>query len=828
MTIFFHGRRCAARAVAVAKTRKRPGTNATRRRPSTRAPKGKTRRARRRRSVWPFLLRWGVLTALALGLAVFLYGLHLDRIVRAKFEGQRWALPARVYAQPLELYVGRPLTPAQLRGELERLNYRAAASPERAGSYAINAERALVRTRPFRFWDGAEPGRALEVDFADGQISRLRDASSGGDLALVRLDAALIASIYPTHNEDRVLVRRADLPDLLVETLLAVEDRSFFRHIGVDPRAIARAGWRNLRAGGVVEGASTLTQQLVKNFYLTKDRTWERKLNEAYMAILLERRYSKDEILQAYANEIYLGQDGSRAIHGFGLASRFYFNRELDELSVAETALLVGLIKGPSRYNPKRFPERAVERRNLVIDLMVSGEVISRQQASAAKDAPLGLREGGGRPTGEYPSFLQLVRRQLQRDYREDDLRSEGLNIFTTLDLLVQSQTESAVSERLPQLDSARGFSEGTLEAAAVVASAGQAEVLAMVGGRTSGYAGFNRALDAVRPIGSLIKPVIYLTALSQPERYTLMTILEDRPVSLRAGDGSRWEPKNFDHKLHGSVPLYRALVRSLNLATVNLGLDLGVREVAQNLRDLGVMRRFPVVPAMLLGSVSLTPLEVTQVYHTLAAGGFRSPLRAIREVVDAEGRPLNRYPLAVEAVADPTAVYLTTWAMQKVVLEGTAQSLGRRLPDGMTMAGKTGTTDGLRDSWFAGFSGDKVAVAWVGRDDNRPAKLTGSSGALKLWGDIMIGIDNQPLLALAPPDVERVRVDRTNGLLAGPDCGRGVTVPFAQGSAPGTRSGCGSPASPAQVAERSDGKAQRSQRDQSRSRDENLFLPGY
>lgn len=812
----------------MAKTRKRPRPKAATRRSSAGAHKAKTRRTRRRRSVWPFLLRWGVLAVVALGLAVFLYGLHLDRIVRAKFEGQRWALPARVYAQPLELYAGRPLTPAQLRSELERLNYRPVSDPQRPGSYVISDDRARLHTRRFRFWDGEEPGRALEVGFADGQVSHLRDTATGSEIALARLDAALIASIYPTHNEDRVLVGRDQLPDLLVQTLLAVEDRSFFRHIGVDPRAILRASWRNLRAGGVVEGASTLTQQLVKNFYLTKDRTWERKLNEAYMAILLERHYSKDEILQAYANEIYLGQDGSRAIHGFGLASRFYFNRELDELSVAETALLVGLIKGPSRYNPKRFPERAVERRNLVIDLMVAGDVIDRQQASAAKDAPLGLREGGGRPTGEYPAFLQLVRQQLQRDYRDADLRSEGLNVFTTLDLLVQSQAESAVSERLPRLDSARGFSEGTLETAAVVASVGQAEVLAMVGGRTSGYAGFNRALDAVRPIGSLVKPVIYLTALSQPERYTLMTALKDRPVSLRAGDGKRWEPKNFDRKLHGSVPLYRALTRSLNLATVNLGLDLGVRDVAQNLRELGVMRRFPVVPAMLLGSVSLTPLEVTQVYHTLAAGGFRSPLRAIREVVDAEGRPLSRYPLAVETVADPTAVYLTTWAMQKVIREGTAQSLGRRLPEDMTMAGKTGTTDGLRDSWFAGFSGDKVAVAWVGRDDNRPAKLTGSSGALKLWGDIMINIDNQPLLALAPADVELIRVDRNNGLLAGADCGRGIAIPFVRGSAPATRSDCGAPASSTQVAERSDDEPQRPQRNRPRSRDENLFLPGY
>nr|WP_245539060.1 penicillin-binding protein 1B [Thioflavicoccus mobilis] len=770
-----------------------------------------------------------MLVALAAGLVAVVYGIHLDRVVRDKFEGKRWALPARVYAQPMELYVGRALTPGQLEAELERLNYHAVTTPERAGTYSLSADRALVRSRAFRFWDGAEPGRLLSVSFADGRVSKLNDGSNGSELPLVRLDAALIASIYPTHNEDRVLVRRAELPDLLVGALVAVEDRNFFSHHGVDPRAIARAVWRNLRAGGFVEGASTLTQQLVKNFYLTQDRTLERKLNEAYMAILLERRYTKDEILEAYANEIYLGQDGRRAIHGFGLASRFYFNRSLEELDIPETALLVGLIKGPSRYDPRRHPERALERRNLVIDLMAQERVISHAAADKAKQAPLSLRKGGGRPTGDYPAFLQLVRRQLQRDYREEDLRSEGLNIFTTLDLPIQAEVESSVTKRLPELDRARGFQTGTLETAAVVASVAQAEVLAMVGGRDPDYAGFNRALDAVRPIGSLIKPVIYLTALSHRDRYTLVTTLNDAPISIPAGGGKRWEPKNYDHKIHGAVPLYTALARSFNLATVNLGLDLGVKEVAQTLRNLGVARRFPEVPAMFLGAVSLTPLEVAQVYHTIAAGGFRSPLRAIREVVDAAGRPLNRYPLAVEAVADPQAVYLTTWAMQKVVQEGTARSLAGRLPADMRMAGKTGTTDNLRDSWFAGFSGDKVAAVWVGRDDNQSAKLTGSSGALQLWGDIMTGIENQSLADLVPEGIEIVRVDRVNGLLADEGCGSALAVPMASGSIPTARSACGAAAPSAEsTAKPQRAHAEPEQPSWRHSHGKNMFLPGF
>jgi len=738
------------------------------------------------------LARWLLLLVAGAGLAVLLYGIHLDGIVRAKFEGKRWALPARVYARPLELYVGRPLTPEALDGELERLKYRKVKSPGREGTYSREGGRFLIKTRAFGFWDGAEPERYLDLRIDGGHVEALKDAGGGADPALVRLDSALIASIYPTHNEDRVLVRREDLPDLLVNTLLAVEDRNFYHHLGVDPIAIARAMWRNLQAGSVVEGGSTLTQQLVKNFYLTHERTLARKLNEAFMSLVLDLRYPKDEILAAYANEIFLGQDGKRAIHGFGLASHFYFNRPLDELGIPETALLVALIKGPSYYDPRRHPERTTQRRNLVIDTLQDQGLVTPEQAEAAKKAPLRVSDKGGRPVGAYPAFLQLVRRQLQRDYQEEDLRSEGLRIFSTLDPLVQEATEKAVTSRLPELEKSQGFKTGTLEGAAVVASAAQGEVLALVGGRDPAYAGFNRALEAVRSIGSLIKPVIYLTALSDPKSYSLVSSVSDSPVSLYAGDGKLWRPQNYDRKTHGRVPLYKALAKSYNLATVNLGLELGVEKVAEVLARLGVERPIHTVPAMLLGSVSLTPIEVGQVYQTIAGGGFRAPLRTIREVLDASGQPLNRYPLAVEEAVDAESAYLVTWAMQQVVEQGTATWLKKRLPEGLKVAGKTGTTNDLRDSWFAGFSGDKVAVAWVGRDDNQPTRLSGSTGALRVWGDIMASIENQPLPELAPEGVREVRVDPVNGLLAGNGCRRALTVPFDVQGIPTATSGCG------------------------------------
>nr|WP_300988822.1 penicillin-binding protein 1B [Thiocapsa sp.] len=720
------------------------------------------------------MFRWVLLILVGIGLAGTLYGIHLDRVVRGKFEGQRWALPARVFARPLELYADRPLLGDQLQAELDRLNYRRIAAPDVPGSYSRDGERFLIRTRSFRFWDGEEPAYALKVGLAEGRVAEMDDATGGPAPALVRLDPMLIASIYPTHNEDRVLLRRKDIPDLLIRTLIAVEDRSFYRHIGVDPRGIVRASFSNLRAGGVVEGASTLTQQLVKNFYLTADRTFERKINEALMALLLERRYSKDEILEAYANEIYLGQDGSRAIHGFGLASSFFFNKPLEELGIPETALLAGMVQAPSSLDPRRRSEAALKRRNLVLDLMARDGVISQADAEAAKGAPLGIAEGGGRPVGNYPDFISLVRRQLQRDYREEDLRSDGLNIFTTLDPLVQSEVEKALPSRLSELEKSRRMKAGTLEAAAVVTSVAQGEVLALAGGREAGYAGFNRALDSVRSIGSLVKPAIYLAALSKPERYSLTTNLQDTPISMRVGD-KIWAPKNYDRRVNGSVTLHRALSSSLNLATVNLGLSLGLTEVTETLYRLGAQRRISKVPAMLLGAVSLSPLEVAQVYQTIAAGGYRSPLRAIREVMDPDGRPLNRYPLAVEAVVDPRAAYLTTWAMQRVVTHGTARWLGEKLPKGMTMAGKTGTTDEMRDSWYAGFSGDKVAVVWVGRDDYQPMGLAGGAGALRVWGDFMLAIPNEPLSDIPPQGV----------VVAGKG-----EAPYIAGTAPAARGG--------------------------------------
>jgi len=754
----------------------RRNTRSRRKRPSRRARSGGFR-------TLGFVL---LLIALTGAAAIGLYAVYLSDVVTVKFEGKRWAVPARVYGRPLELYAGAPIRPEQLASELEQLGYRKQAQADAPATWAVNGSRYQLNTRPFQFWDAAEPSRLIEVTLGKGGVEQMRDPRSGAEVALFRLEAPIVGSIYPSHNEDRVLVQRQEIPQVLVDALLAVEDRHFFAHPGVDPIALARATFANLRAGRVVQGGSTLTQQLVKNFFLTDERSLARKANEALMAVILEVRYTKDEILEAYANEIYLGQDGERAIHGFGLASLFFFNRPLSEIDLPQAALLAGMIRGPSLYDPRRHPERATQRRNLVLDMMQEEGFITAEQAAQAKTAGLGVAPRGKGTAASYPAFLDLVRRQLRRDYREEDLTSVGLRIYTAFDPWIQQHAQDAVAARLARIEKERKLPAGTLEGAVVVASPQGGEVLAAVGGRDARYQGFNRALDAVRPIGSLVKPAVYLTALGMPQRYSLVTLIEDEPVSVRV-PGSVWSPQNYDKQAHGTVTLETALAQSYNLATVRVGLDVGVERVAETLRALGVEREIDVVPSLLLGSLSLSPLEVAQIYQPLAASGFRTPLRAIREVLDENARPLQRYPLTVQRAADAGTVYLLANAMQEVVRSGTARGLNSSVPPSVGVAGKTGTTDGLRDSWFAGFTGDMVTVAWVGRDDNKPTGLSGASGALRIWGDLMKDLNPAPL-RLTPPD--SVRVEWVG-------CDTPAKVPFIAGYEPGPSQGCGGTAAP-------------------------------
>lgn len=719
------------------------------------------------------------------------YVAFLDHDIRSQFEGRRWELPARVYARPLELYPGMHLAPADFRHELSMLRYRAEASPHAPGSYAGSGNDYVLVSRPFRFWDGEETSHAVRMHFDGDTLTSVTDLRTGAATALTRLDPALIGKIYPSHNEDRILVQLKDVPPDLIKGLIAVEDRRFYRHHGISPTAVARALWANLRAGHTVQGGSTLTQQLVKNYFLSNARTLRRKFNEAIMSLLLEMHYSKDEILESYCNEVYLGQDGKRSIHGFGLASEFYFEQPLSKLRLPQIALLVSLVRGPSYYDPRRHPDRALQRRNLVLDIMAQQGVISTAQADEAKPMPLGVVAEAPSGVTPYPAFLDLVRRQLRRDYAEEDLTSEGLQIFTTLDPTVQRDAEEGVQGELARLERGRGLHRGTLESAAVITRAESGEVEAVVGGREPHYAGFNRALDAVRQVGSLIKPAVYLTALAQPQHYTLATLLDDSPLQVKDQDGKVWAPENYDRTYRGQVPLYLALAHSLNVPTARLGLALGLNNVVDSVHRLGITRPVRPYPSMLLGAVALSPLEVTEMYQTLAAGGFRTPLRSIRAVLTGDGKPLNRYPLTVTQVFPPDAMYLLETAMEQVVEQGTAVNLRAFLPPSVAVAGKTGTTDDLRDSWFAGFTQDYLTVVWLGRDDNKSTGFTGASGALGEWGTIMRSLSPAGLQLTVPDDVETAWVDPQSGLTTGSWCAGAVQLPFIKGSVPAGGAPC-------------------------------------
>ena len=719
------------------------------------------------------------------------YVVYLDLQVRQQFDGKRWSLPARVYARPLDLYVGRELTADQFQTELRALYYRPVKTATQPGRFAKNRDEFHVITRPFTFWDGQQNSASVRVRFSGNKVSALADAATGRPASLVRLDPVLVGSFYPAHNEDRVLLKLDDVPVSLTDALIAIEDRGFYKHHGVAPLAILRALWANVRARGVVQGGSTLTQQLVKNFFLSSERTLTRKLNEAIMALLLEWHYEKDEILEAYLNEVYLGQDGKRAVHGFGLASHFYFEKPLAELNIEQYALLVGLVKGPSYYNPRRHPERARVRRDLVLDVMADLGLVERDEAARAKNKPLEVSKQWRKAINTFQAFLDLVRRQLQRDYRDEDITSEGLTIFTTLDPQLQWQLEQTLASGLQVLGKGRGTEGGKLEGAAVVTSVQGGEVLALAGGRDPKFAGFNRALDAHRQVGSLLKPAVYLTALEQPQRYTLATQLDDSPLTFTARNGTVWKPGNYDKMSHGKVPLYQALAHSYNISTARLGLDLGIDSIVTTLRRLGVEQRLNPYPSLVLGAVEMSPLQVAGLYQTFASGGFLTPLRAINAVLAADKTPLQRYSLSVRAVVEPAPVYLVNTALRYVVREGTGRSLYQVLPEDWDIAGKTGTTDDLRDSWFAGFSGDHLGVVWIGRDDNASTGLTGSTGALRIWRDLFRHFGNPGMNQPVAENIEYHDIDPATGLLADAGCEDAVQLPFIVGSAPYENAPC-------------------------------------
>ena len=755
----------------------------------------KKKTSRRRQSSKAKRKGWGGrLWRLALLLSGLLIGLmvpwvvYLNYQVTHEFEGRKWDLPSRVYARALELYPGALLTLSDLEIELQRSGYSKQGSVSRPGQYRVAGSTVDIYRRALRFHDGEEAARHVSLDISGQSVKSLRDVR-GGDIGLLRLDPAEIASIYPSQKEDRTLVRIEEVPQLLVTGLQAIEDRNFKHHPGVDLRGIARAAVANLKAGRAVQGGSTLTQQLVKNFFLNDERTVARKINEAIMALLLEFHYSKADILQAYLNEVFLGQQGAYAVHGFGRAAEYYFDRPLERLEPEQIALLIGLVKGPSYYNPRRHPERALKRRNLVISDFVETGLLTPAEAKAVAARPLGVTSSARSRGSRYLAFVDLVRRQLSQVYQEDDLRTEGLRIFTTLSPSEQEKAQRAVSLGLRELEQ-RGLSP-TLQGALVMADTTSGEVRALVGDRDPSTRGFNRAIHARRQVGSVIKPLVYLLALEHVNDYNLLTRIEDEPFTLNQPDGSTWEPSNYDNRSHGEVTLLEALSQSYNQATVRLGMNIGVNHLVNRMAQLGISADVPPLPSVFLGAVELTPLEVTQVYQSIAASGYSVPLRSVIAVQTANGDELVRYPLRMMPQPHREAISVLNYALTRVVENGTAKALPGLLGKDVIVAGKTGTTNDRRDSWFVGYTRNRVAVAWVGEDDFSPARVTGSNAAMRLWANLFRELPVEPVDLRMPDGAFYLWADEASGLLSAEGCPGAVQVPFVEGSEPTRATDC-------------------------------------
>ena len=714
---------------------------------------GKGRKpAKKRRWLWLLLKLFLILVVVMVA-----YGVWLDQKIRSRIDGKVWQLPAAVYGRMVNLEPDSLYSKQEMIKLLEATQYRQVTKMTRPGEFTVQANSIEMIRRPFDFPDSKEGQVRARLSFSGDRLESIENMDSGRQFGFFRLDPRLITMLSSPNGEQRLFVPRSGFPDLLVDTLIATEDRHFYEHDGISVYSIGRAVLANLTAGRAVQGGSTLTQQLVKNLFLTNKRTLWRKANEAYMALIMDARYSKDRILELYLNEVYLGQSGDDQIRGFPLASLYYFGRPVEELSLDQQALLVGMVKGASLYNPWRNPTLALERRNLVLRLLQEQKVIDQELYDMLSARPLGVQPRGG-VISPQPAFMQMVRQELQAKLGDKVKDLSGVKIFTTFDSVAQDAAEKAATEGIPALIKQRKLKD--LETAMVVVDKTTGEVRAMVGGANPQFAGYNRAMQARRSIGSLAKPATYLTALSQPNQYRLNTWIADAPISLRQPNGQVWSPQNDDHRYSGQVMLVDALARSMNVPTVNLGMALGLPAVTDTWTKLGVPKeQLHPVPAMLLGALNLTPIEVAQAFQTIASGGNRASLSVLRSVIAEDGSVLfQSFPQAEQAVA-PQAAYLTLYTMQQVVQRGTGRALAAKFPK-LHLAGKTGTTNNDVDTWFAGIDGREVVITWVGRDNNQPTKLYGASGAMAIYQRYLSNQSPVPLELTPPENIVEMGVD--------------------------------------------------------------------
>ncbi|MBI1909885.1 MAG: PBP1A family penicillin-binding protein [Deltaproteobacteria bacterium] len=727
--------------------------------------------------------------------AVFgIYLFYLNDQITTKFEHHRWNLPSRVYSDASYLFPGQAIAPERLEQKLLRLDYKRVPGTKigAPGEYNRAPQGLLIFLHDFSYPTEDFKGFPVYLQWGRGELSNIVRLDTQEPVTALRLEPELVASVFDEKTEDRTLVKLSEVPRSLIEAIIAIEDERFYQHHGIDPIAILRAFVVDLIHGRLVQGGSTLTQQLVKNYFLTGKKSFVRKFNEMLMALLLERRYSKEEILEAYLNEIYLGQRGAASVAGVGEGARLYFSKKISQIDLSEAALLAGLIRSPGEYSPFRNIKKAIQRRNLVLKTLSEKGMIAKGEYREALKEKIILPEVR-KEIARAPYFIDLVQAQLRENFPLEKLTAEGHRIFTTLDPDFQKSAEKAVAQglasvenRLPEIRKQREAGK-KLEALLVAVTPQTGYLRAYVGGRDFAESQFNRPLQALRQPGSAFKPFVYLTALDPgrgDKSFTLASLLDDNPLTAPTPEGP-WRPDNYDGKNHGIIPLREALEKSYNVATARLAMEVGLDRVVDTAELAGIESPIKPYPSLALGSFEVTPLELAGAYTLFPNGGVRSQILAVRHLVTREGEVLEKKELKIRRAFSPESVYLVTSLLQGVLTRGTAAS-ARSLGFSGSAGGKTGTTSETRDAWFVGFTPKILALVWVGYDDNTPTGLTGAQAALPIWVSFMKEVSRNDTSDFPVPEkISWVTIDPATGGLVTSHCPQGSEEPFIQGTEP-------------------------------------------
>ncbi|MEE9550803.1 MAG: PBP1A family penicillin-binding protein [Candidatus Binatia bacterium] len=725
------------------------------------------------------------------------YVRYLDEVVSAKFDGRTWEFPSRIYSDTFLMYPGVNLRPEDLEAKLLRLGYRETNSKLRSsGDYRIlkREGRAEIYLHNFQYPLGSFKGFPVRLILRSNTIAKILNLQSGKEIFSLELEPELVTGLYDRTWEERRLVTLGEVPLLMTRAILSIEDERFYHHWGIDPIAVLRAFAVNLRRGGIVQGGSTLTQQLMKNFFLGSEQTMVRKIKEALMAIVAERNYSKDEILENYINEIYLGQKGAQGIFGVWEASQFYFGKEPSQLSVGEMALLAGLIKAPNRYSPYRSVKDAATRRDVVLGKMFEEGFITRAQFERSRKEVIRPREFV-KLANDAPFYVDFLRKELAESYSSQVLTAEGLRIFTSLDFQLQVLAEKSLAKGLKLLERSyphlrESGKKDRLEGAIVVIKPQTGEIKAMAGGRDYQKSQFNRVIQARRQPGSIFKPFVYLAALIYGSedgeiRFTPATLVEDSPFTW-SYEGQEWVPENYKEEYYGLVTFRKALEKSLNSATARIASEVGIKKVRDIAYRLGLQGPLPLLPSLALGAVEVTPFEIARAFSTLANNGVRTNPLAVKQVMNQRGQVLEKRDVQVKKVITPRVAYLMNHLLKGVLDRGTGRGVRRR---GFyrPAAGKTGTTNDTRDAWFAGYTPDLLAVVWVGFDQQSELGLTGAQAALPIWTEFMKkATAGNPVTDFNQPSgIEFIDVDPLSGYRATPNCPRVVREVFLKSEAP-------------------------------------------